>query len=619
MPPEPGGLTVRVPARVVPVPPATARPATARNAAAKGSSPVARFESVATPAAQLKGAIRAGQARAGQTFQQGGTNITVKADSARVDVQRAYNGLYFAGQQEDRDDAVAGALKRRFRAASYRLGGQDWEFLFHTYDVNGDGGLSFGEFHHATRRDAQITPGMLSDKQLEDVFNRIDIDGDCRVSCDEFRQWIGKLASEKGFARDGMIGGDGEDDEDDEDEIERKRKAKNRVPFVAEYIALQRATIRCGQDLSSQKTGMLGAGEVVAVLQVRGRRMKVQRLKYLVKPASGWVSDRTADLKPIMELLPREQWSSITSHTTTVAERVASLTALPEKPQSRPGTWYTSIFAPPGGASPDRPVSGVRNPLDGSQFPVPPPSADAFVDEALREKEARVDHLARAMEQAIQERENARLRALANAEHAHKVFEEVRQAASDVESKRLRKQAEDRVAHEELLRCKDAEEARELLDMLENNHRVRWDALLLGKEVEKERIRLARAASSQERKKQMLVFTAGVKAARGETTQQEMSREDRAGRASSVLFDTLAGRPKETPGAPAPDAAKAPNAAIGSSIDRILKQFSPRSSGSLTARRRQDGILAAAVSAAGTGELARVVAPIMVRGAVPAN
>lgn len=70
-------------------------------------------------------------------------NITVKADTARVDVQRAYQQMYFAAHDDtDSDDGLGAALKRRFRAASYRMGGQDWEFLFRAYDRNNDGTLS---------------------------------------------------------------------------------------------------------------------------------------------------------------------------------------------------------------------------------------------------------------------------------------------------------------------------------------------------------------------------------------------------------------------------------------------------------------------------------------------
>ena len=47
---------------------------------------------------------------------------------------------------------------------------------------------------------------------------------------------------------------------------------------------------------------------------------------------------------------------------------------------------------------------------------------------------------------AIEERETARLAALTKAEMAKAVFEEVRQASSDVERKRLRKEEENRRA-----------------------------------------------------------------------------------------------------------------------------------------------------------------------------
>ena len=360
--------------RAVP-PPASARPASARQPppAARPASarqqppprlrtPVAAAGSaapLASPGSAVKGSIRTRITKADQSYRKGGGNITVKAESARIDVQRAYQQMYYGAQAEDADDAMGGSLKRRFRAASYRLGGQDWEFLFHTYDRNNDGGLSFAEFLHATRRDAMINPGLLSDTQLEDIFNRIDIDGDCLVSCEEFMKWIGHLENEDDLMRDGFIGESEDGSDDGSDDGKPHRKAKNRVPFVAEYIALQRATLRSGQDLSSPKVGMLGAGEVVAVLQVKGRRMKVQRLKYQAKPSSGWVSDRTADLKPIMELLPRTEWSSVTKHTTAVAERVASLNALPEKPETTPGTWYSSIFAA-GKQGTARPVKGAR-------------------------------------------------------------------------------------------------------------------------------------------------------------------------------------------------------------------------------------------------------------------
>jgi hypothetical protein len=90
--------------------------------------------------------IKTRMKKADQSYRRGGMNITVKADSARVDVQRAYQQMYFSAHDgNDSDDGLGSALKRRFRAASYRLGGQDWEFLFKAYDRDNDGGLSVQE------------------------------------------------------------------------------------------------------------------------------------------------------------------------------------------------------------------------------------------------------------------------------------------------------------------------------------------------------------------------------------------------------------------------------------------------------------------------------------------
>ena len=236
---------------------------------------------------------------------------------------------------------------------------------------------------------------MMSDAQLEEVFDSIDVDGDRCVSCEEFLEWLGRMEHGRDPIRDGVVVPHSCSDGDDNGGPTQPMK---RVPFAAEYIALRRATLRSGQDLSSPKIGMLSTGEVVAVLQVRGRRMKVQRLKYQANPSQGWVSDRTADLNPIMELLPRLEWSSTVGHPAAVAERVALLNALPPtKTVGPPSLWHTSIFE--GGDS--RPVKGARNPTNGSTVPVPPPSAQVFVDDALKKSEQLVDRLARAMERCV--------------------------------------------------------------------------------------------------------------------------------------------------------------------------------------------------------------------------
>ena len=122
------------------------------------------------------------------------------------------------------------------------------------------------------------------------------------------------------------------------------------------------------------------------------------------------------------------------------------------------------------------------------------------------------------------------------------------------------------------MKCQSVAEAKELLDLLESTHRARWDSLLLGKQVEVERIQQHRAALSRDRKKQMLMFSAGVRQARGQNVECETSATDRATRASSALFGTLAGRSDEQGVERKPE---------GTAIDRILKRFSPRSGGAL--------------------------------------
>lgn len=220
---------------------------------------------------------------------------------------------------------------------------------------------------------------------------------------------------------------------------------------------------------------------------------------------------------------------------------------------------------------------------------------------------------------AIEEREAARLAALAEAETVTAAFEEARHLSSEIERNRLKKQEEDRLAvrtnfslcwlellcncspipcanqssngllnptstvqSEELMKCESTAEVKELLGLLESTHRVRWDTLLLGKHAEVERIRRYRA---QQRKEQMLAYSAGVRRARGQKVDREMDAVDSAKRATSMMFSQLAGHSDAQSADDVGADAKVNNdttaSGTESSIDRILKKFSPRSGGSL--------------------------------------
>ena len=162
------------------------------------------------------------------------------------------------------------------------------------------------------------------------------------------------------------------------------------------------------------------------------------------------------------------------------------------------------------------------------------------------------------------------------------------------------------------MKCQSVAEAKELLDVLENTHRVRWDALLLGKHAEVERIRLHRASLDRARKQQLLVFSAGVRQARGQKVERETSARDRATRASSALFSSLAGRsdaqeaddPKATDISSTSRKVAAYETGTKSSIDRILQKFSPRSGGVLrSATARHDRKATLSVNAAVAGKI----------------
>ena len=153
--------------------------------------------------------------------------------------------------------------------------------------------------------------------------------------------------------------------------------------------------------------------------------------------------------------------------------------------------------------------------------------------------------------------------------------------------------------------------ARQVLDLLQGEPRSKWDALLLGKGVENARRRSERVRIDSSRRGQMLAFSAGVAAARA-GGKVEKNPRDQARNATARLFDGLAGRdkPKQSPAPPA--GAQTPRrgggADGGSRIDRVLRQFSPRSGGGSARFARKGRAAGAAVNPAPGGAAAPVVA-----------
>lgn len=87
-------------------------------------------------------------------------------------------------------------VRSKFQAASYSKGGQDWARLFHHYDRDNSGELDFDEFRRAIRRDVKVTPAMVPDEELQDMFDHADGSGDGAIDIDEFISMMANNAEE---------------------------------------------------------------------------------------------------------------------------------------------------------------------------------------------------------------------------------------------------------------------------------------------------------------------------------------------------------------------------------------------------------------------------------------
>ena len=88
-------------------------------------------------------------------------------------------------------------VKTRLRAAAYTAGGTDYERLFRFYDRNNDGSISKSEFISLVRKDGKITRGMMTDRELKNLFDFVDVDRSSSIDHRELVGWIlGKAVSE---------------------------------------------------------------------------------------------------------------------------------------------------------------------------------------------------------------------------------------------------------------------------------------------------------------------------------------------------------------------------------------------------------------------------------------
>ena len=85
-------------------------------------------------------------------------------------------------------------LRHRFQAASYALGGMDFEALFRQYDRNNNAIMSFEEFERAARRSLKLPKADITEPELRELFDHIDYDRDGGITLDEFKEFLSPVS-----------------------------------------------------------------------------------------------------------------------------------------------------------------------------------------------------------------------------------------------------------------------------------------------------------------------------------------------------------------------------------------------------------------------------------------
>jgi hypothetical protein len=84
-------------------------------------------------------------------------------------------------------EATLESIRKKLYAASYAAGGQgqDWLKLFKTVDKDKSGSLGFDEFRIAVRKGARLSPTVVSDIELKQIFTAMDVDGSKTIEAGE--------------------------------------------------------------------------------------------------------------------------------------------------------------------------------------------------------------------------------------------------------------------------------------------------------------------------------------------------------------------------------------------------------------------------------------------------
>ena len=109
--------------------------------------------------------------------------------AAKPTTARFHSPVRMRAEQARFADAMF-RLQRQFRAASYSAAGMDISRLFHHYDRDNSGEISFEEFRRAARCDAKITKLEVDDALLRTLFSTVDTDMSGTIGLHEFEQLL---------------------------------------------------------------------------------------------------------------------------------------------------------------------------------------------------------------------------------------------------------------------------------------------------------------------------------------------------------------------------------------------------------------------------------------------
>ena len=83
-------------------------------------------------------------------------------------------------------------MNRAFRAAAYKPGGANLNYLFRQYDTSNTGSINAQQFLHAVRVHGRISSRVLTDGDVMKLFAFLDQDGDNQITAEDFSDFLSR-------------------------------------------------------------------------------------------------------------------------------------------------------------------------------------------------------------------------------------------------------------------------------------------------------------------------------------------------------------------------------------------------------------------------------------------